>query len=271
MSHGLRSITGTCGYVPNGSGRDWFFIGDLGFRKGKDEYNRSASAIKRPTSQPQPAPLEMRQQRSLHGAGKSRVELKKKWEKAQDGMAKRNVLPKCRSLPQYYESSYSHHGRIPGWSFPPPETAISLLGTLPPPPKEGVYGLGLNMDNFKSTYADIGNIPGFKHASYGTPSKHHTMSLPVFPEVQDYPKWRPGVGPPINPDPANEAKNFTSTYMDHGKGFKPQTKGYPSKHHHHSVVGESRSDADKSHGAVQAWDVLEYRPGKGDPGHRSWM
>eukprot|EP00427_Karlodinium_veneficum_P000866 CAMPEP_0169167892 /NCGR_PEP_ID=MMETSP1015-20121227/60712_1 /TAXON_ID=342587 /ORGANISM="Karlodinium micrum, Strain CCMP2283" /LENGTH=199 /DNA_ID=CAMNT_0009240629 /DNA_START=64 /DNA_END=661 /DNA_ORIENTATION=- len=199
MSHGLRSITGTCGYVPNGSGRDWFFIGDLGFRKGKDEYNRSASAIKRPTSQPRPAPLEMRQQRSLHGAGKSRVELKKKWEKVQDGMAKRNVLPKCKSLPQYYESS-SH--------------------TM-------ADGLGLNMDSFKSTYADIGNIPGFKHASYGTPSKHHTMSLPVFPEVQDYPKWRPGVGPPINPDPAKEAKNFSSTYMDHGKGFQPQTKGYP--------------------------------------------
>ena len=40
---------------------------------------------------------------------------------------------------------------------------------------------------------------------------HHTISLPVFPDVPDVADWRPGVGPPINPDPAKEAPILGNT------------------------------------------------------------
>jgi hypothetical protein len=268
MSHGLRVISGTCGYQANGSGRDWFFVGDLGYRKGKEAWNSSASAIKMPTTQPRGTPLEIRQHRHLHGARKNKDDLKKKWETKQTNLLKGTPLPKCKSLPQYYESTYSKHGRIPGWSYPPAETAVSLLGENRPPPREFALGLGLNLSDFQSTYSDLGQIPGYKPSERG-PAKHHTMSLPVFPDVRDTVSWRPGVGPPTNPNPADEATHFRSTYADHGNGFEPQSKGFPSKHHHHGVVGESCCDADKSHGAT--WDVLRYRPGCGDPAHRDWM
>lgn len=154
--------------------------------------------------------------------------------------------------------------KLPGWSYPPPETPVSLLGQLPERAKEGNYGLGLDLPHFQATYADLGQTPGFEQPTYGRPVKHHNISLPVFPDVQDVPNWRAGVGPPTNPDPAKEARFFKSTYMNHGNGFESKSKGLPLKHHHHDI---GYNMIDKSHGEPQKWDVLTTfkPPGVGDP------
>merc|ERR1740130_1877397 len=115
QTHGLRAITGTCNYVANGSGRDWFFLGDLGFRKGREGYNNSFDG-KRPGMQPVPAPQEVRQQKHLHGSlngtRKTKEELKRRWQSNVEKNSK-VILPKCKSFPQYYETAYSKHGSIP--------------------------------------------------------------------------------------------------------------------------------------------------------------
>lgn len=256
--------------------------------------------------QPVPAPLEVRQQKHLHGSlngtRKTKEELKRRWQSNVEKNSK-VTLPKCKSFPQYYETAYSKHGSIPGWSYPPPETQVSLLGDTRCPVSEGKYGLAQEEEpHFRATYSDLGKTYGesefegpeprrggtgaprrvgkrpiiqtvvrgstknFETPTRGNPVSHHTISLPVFPDVPDVADWRPGVGPPINPDPAKEAANFRSTYSTHGEGFQPKSKGMPSKHHHHSVVGEKVSDADKSHGGRQKWDVLLCNPpGVGDP------
>lgn len=222
----------------------------------------AVKAQKDPSMQSRGAPLEVRQHRCLHGGPrKTKAELRRRWEKLEE-KNKEVILPKCKSFPQYYESTYSNHGRIPGWSFPSAETPVSLLGERPERAREGDYGLGLDAPHFQATYADLGQIPGFEQPTYGRPVKHHTISLPVFPDVQDVPNWRPGVGPPNNPDPAGEAKFFRSTYMNHGEGFRPKSRGLPSKHHNHTI---SYIALDKSHGEKQKWDVLTWRPGVGDP------
>jgi hypothetical protein len=225
--------------------------------------NSSGSPIRSINKNPRGAPLEVRQHQKLHGASKTKEALRERWQRKHDDVGEATPLPKCKSLPQYYQSTYANHGRIPGWKNPPLETPVSLLGELPPPAKEGKYGLGLDEPHFKATYDDLGQ--GFQQKTWGAASKHHSMSMPTFPDVQDVARWRPGVGPPKNPDPAHEAKFFKSTYMNHGEGFIPPTKGQPAKLHNHAMVGAWCGDADKTHGKKHKWEVLSWRPGVGDP------
>mmetsp|Transcript_11368 Transcript_11368/g.21557 ORF Transcript_11368/g.21557 Transcript_11368/m.21557 type:complete len:172 (-) Transcript_11368:58-573(-) len=62
MAHGLRMITSST-YMPYGSGRDWFFIGDYTYRNGRrtpDPQTRHLSKIDKPMSLPRGKPREMR-------------------------------------------------------------------------------------------------------------------------------------------------------------------------------------------------------------------
>jgi len=257
------------------------------------------------------AALEIRQQRKLHevgcGSGKRKTieKLRKKWAQTQLPLTG-GTLPKATSFPKYYQTAYAVHGDgITEGRSTPAETPVSLLGApsgknewglhdgLRPScqsqktdirmPKAREFKLAFDPEDVpvvngfykttteKATYADLGCYFDNKTPAYGNPVKHHSMSAPVFPDVQDVTRWRPGVGPPTNPDPALEAKCFSSTYMDHGvinnKGdpFKSREKGQASKHHYHTNVGEKCTDADHIHGKKDKWHVLTWRPGVGDP------
>lgn len=251
MAHGLRKIAGTQGYVPDGSGRDWIFLGDLGYRKGKQAYDSSLNPIRKPGPKPglqnRSPPAEVALQRSLHAPGpiKMRAARKEKWAKCQEeGKA---PVPRCRSLPSYFQTTYSGHGRIPGWKTSPAETPISLMGKQPPPPRPnsaGHLGLGLDEPHFKSTYTDLGN--GFSTSKWGAPSPHNLYSLPVFPDVaKSGPPHTLYLGDPL-PYLAESAKtHFESTYSQLGRvpgwdhAGKEVEVGAPAKFHHHSVVGVS--------------------------------
>jgi len=259
----------TRGYVANGTGRDMLILLDMTNRSGKEAYNSSASPIKMPGQQPRGAPQEVRQQRHLHSIRKTKDQQTLRWEKMQVKDTKVN-LPKCKSLPQYFASTYgATSGNGNGFSMPPLETQVSLLGdTHGRKPAEFKYGLGVDdaSRTETSTYADLGQIPGFVNGIYGKPVKHHSLATggPVFPDVPDIAKWRPGVGPPTNPDPALEAKFFRSTLMDLGEGFRPGSRNRPSKHHTHSFIGDKAMDADHVHG--QKWEIRNCNPpGVGDP------
>lgn len=285
MAYGLRCIANK-GYVPNGTGRDWFFLGDVEFRSGNrtpmpNEHARPDKPKSRPRGLPAEAAL---QQRFARGKKEDQV---KKWLATQTdespdvltrspsaaaAAAKARGKPRHRSAAvDTYETSYSRHGRIPGFSntewgaprkhhhFPvpvhppgpagPPATphvsfdssASSACGSRARASSEPP-GTG---DPNAATRARVtaaqnaGATPNFATSYSANIGQIPGFEMPEWGAPLKHQHHSTGVYPGVNADAraTAEAAAMKSTYADMGSGqnFDMDTYGAPTRHHHHSM------------------------------------
>lgn len=195
------------------NGRDWFFIGDYGYRNGAIAYERSRNpAIDPPKMKRTGPPAEIASQRARTKLAKARAR--------RSASAPRLVAAAEPDNP--FVTCYSELGRVPGFD---PDQVLA-------PKSRAYYNQyratqdyvpGGDPDSsggrYRTTSSLHGRIPGFSLSEEGAPSKHKFFRQP-FAEK-----------------PAEKSRgDYETTYSLHGRipGWADSSFGVPDKFVHHS-------------------------------------
>lgn len=256
MAHGLRTIANK-GYVPDGTGRDWFFLGDFDYRHGRltpsPVSGKSRPLMTRPTK-PRNLPTEVVYSKLCN----SQKSTKEKWMRHHrsssvnvDGAAAwRDSSPAAKTAPaeSAFQATSWQLGRLPDWRgkrFDLPMAnelmdagvigceQISVPTAGPGDHTRGIQG---NTPHFAASSWQVGQIPGWKEKKYELPRAKELERAGVLrsESAPDLPPTGPGdhsrgigVGLP----------HHASTYSSQHSlpDWKQKDHGAPARHHFHST------------------------------------
>lgn len=273
MAYGLHAIAHK-GYNPNGTGRDWFFLGDFEYRNGR-KTPLGQQTGKRPTRPPcekRGPPAEVAHQRSVVAGGKAKtIERWRQLQREQSAQCSPQQLlaaiasratcpPKVAKGEQLAASSWQF-GQHPGWKGSRYElaNAVELEGAgvirsasapaLEPGPGDHTCGIRGAAPHFSPESFKLGNDPSYSGKRF---------DLADGTELEGAGAIR---GPPVlvkEPDSGNhtlgirsKAPHFTADYHKLGRipGWQHPERGSALKHSFHSVpcypdiVRRSKSEA----------------------------
>eukprot|EP00439_Symbiodinium_sp_Y106_P057933 s235_g8.t1 len=160
MAYGLKTITGT--YSSNGSGRDWFFMGDFEYRHGRrtPPPNTKGSRPEKPLQQPRGPPVEVQAgRRRTEGARTSQVE---RWTLRHAERGEGSGGPKAKTTgtltSSFSESALSASTTARSWK----EATSEASGRKKAPKGDG----SMAKPGFDCTSWLHGQIPGWQGTRY---------------------------------------------------------------------------------------------------------
>lgn len=258
MAYGLHAIAHK-NYIPYGSGRDWFFIGDFEYRNGRKTPtgNQSGQRPQRPPAKRRGEPAEVAFHKSvLAGSGKAKTI--ERWRRAQaensEGSsdhqlraqrASRSSVPHGSEGATFAATSWQL-GRIPAWDGGVYElnNAVELEGAgairsasapeLQPGPGDHTRGIRGPTLHFASQYSKLGNDPSFTGKRFDLPNG---TELQAAGAIRDGPQA--GYLGPGNHTRGvcARAPHFTADSHRLGQvpGFQQPEVGHALKHTFHST------------------------------------
>eukprot|EP00927_Polykrikos_kofoidii_P074863 TRINITY_DN70914_c0_g1_i1.p1 TRINITY_DN70914_c0_g1~~TRINITY_DN70914_c0_g1_i1.p1 ORF type:complete len:218 (+),score=18.24 TRINITY_DN70914_c0_g1_i1:70-654(+) len=188
MAYGLRSLSNGS-YMPYGSGRDWFFIGDFEYRNGRrtpGPNDRNSAQKTKPVARDKKPPFEVSVGRSF-GAPRRHDQVSpgtvERWRQHHAASTCNDVVHEMRE----------NNNDVPRWraqeaSARQPSGKYSKLRRVPSAPELSACNdttpgarTYLAGGNFTATSMDLGKLPGWREDSFGQCDKHHHHSISCFP------------------------------------------------------------------------------------------
>mmetsp|Transcript_27112 Transcript_27112/g.49532 ORF Transcript_27112/g.49532 Transcript_27112/m.49532 type:complete len:272 (+) Transcript_27112:160-975(+) len=250
MAYGLRSIVNS-GYMPYGSGRDWFFVGDHSYRNGRrtpDANNRKPKGGGEPKMQYRGEPKEMRQTKSIHKnlggtgimqRGSSKVDDRvspvraSKWREHLSSDTCNDVIQRAKASTG---SVHSSRWREQLSSTRPVKAALRKSASVP---------TSLWNSAYKEEVGQVHLISDWSASDWGAAEKHRYHSSRVFPprdvqQVPPEPEWRPPAwGEPhkhrYSSMPCFPPKDMQAETAKVPKAIVQSEWGVPEKHLYHSL------------------------------------
>mmetsp|Transcript_47347 Transcript_47347/g.110750 ORF Transcript_47347/g.110750 Transcript_47347/m.110750 type:complete len:345 (+) Transcript_47347:39-1073(+) len=171
MAYGLKRITGT--YQSNGTGRDWFFVGDFEYRHGRrtPPPNTKGTRPEPPLRQPRGPPVEVATGR-LRGEG-AKVTQVERWTRLHSERGEGRGGPKDLA-PSYSEPTLPAGTTVHSW----PEAKDQAAGRRKPPKSQPIA-----KTSFDRTYDLHGQIPSWEGTRYelARAEENKTIGVPRGP------------------------------------------------------------------------------------------
>jgi hypothetical protein len=257
MAHGLRGIVNS-GYMPYGSGRDFFFIGDFSYKNGRRtpdanlRWREAQKGYKEPKKRPRGEPIEMKQTKAINGQwGASSSSSSKKGASAKmspricERLRRQQSEPTVNDALQAGSLGFAHTSR---WKDAHSSARVpQALSLRPGGPKDTVmppYGTG------SSTYSDIGQVhllgQSYSLPEFGVPEKFlfHSAKLAKNGKPQPNTDEHMQEFPGKQKQPSAIQKKLYQNALQEVETplEKPLSKttpallewGHPAKHNHHS-------------------------------------
>jgi len=260
MAHGLRTIANK-GYSPDGTGRDWFFLGDFDYRHGRLTPSPVSSKQRPPMTRllkPRSVPAEVRHSRSCAAAKSA----KEKWMCHHEGTAPgvggapqpqwHSSTPlAARTAPAAspFQATSWQLGQLPGWSGKrfelPRASELATAGVIgcerinPPTPGPGDHTRGVKggTAHFAASSWQVGQQPGWAGAQYESSRATELRRAGVLrsESAPDLPP--PGAGDHTCGIGAGLAQHSASSAElgPRPSDWKPKDQGAADRHHYHST------------------------------------
>mmetsp|Transcript_34165 Transcript_34165/g.79408 ORF Transcript_34165/g.79408 Transcript_34165/m.79408 type:complete len:330 (+) Transcript_34165:54-1043(+) len=275
MAYGLHTITSK-NFVADGSGRDWFFIGDFEYRNGRrtPTGNASGSRPTRPPGKPRGEPAEMALHKSkILSSGKAKTIAR--WQRIHDENNARATShsPKLRGTDPALAATSWQHGQLAGFSRYelPLGTVLEKAGVIRSAsapavelgPGDHTRGIRAAAPHFTAESFRYGSIPDW-------PEPKFELADGVELEAAGAIRRKPRSQEPERGEGdhtkgiCGKAPHYTSVYHGVGKlpGWQHPEFGSPLKHHFHSVPCYPEVERRSLPKAAKAVSEEEgYRPG----------